>query len=122
HVDHRVNALGMLGDLVRQAALTPDVDLVDAAAVLADNVEERLQRRSNSALVESGVKDDHDFVWTHKEPITSYGLVRPRRVRGRRVACVGNRARLQERPLTREIGDYLQGAGTASASPAAHAS
>src|SRR5262245_28733751 len=103
HIDDVVDALGMLGDLVRQPALAPDVDLVDTAAVLADDVEECLQRRSYGALVESGVENDHDFVWTHKEPITSYGLVRPRSFRGRRVACVGNRPRLQEQPLICEI-------------------
>src|SRR6185437_17024326 len=96
-------ALGLLGDLVRQPALAPDVDLVDTAAVLADDVEKCLQRRSYGALVESGVENDHDFVWTHENLTTSYGLVRPRSFRGRRVTCVGNRPRLQERPLICEI-------------------
>ena len=54
HVDDRVDALGMLGDLVRQPATAPDVDLVDGSAVLADDVEERLQRRGDGALVEVG--------------------------------------------------------------------
>ena len=63
----------MLGDLVGEPATAPDVDLVDTAAVLADDVQERLQGRSYGALVKSGVKDDHDFVWTHGNLITSYG-------------------------------------------------
>ena len=45
HVDDGVDALGVLEDLVRQPALAPDVDLVDRATVLADDVQERLQRR-----------------------------------------------------------------------------
>src|ERR1700682_3427843 len=40
HIDDGVDALAVLGDLVRQSTLTPDVDLVDGAAVLADDVEE----------------------------------------------------------------------------------
>ena len=64
-----------LSDLVGKTALTPDVDLVDTSAVLADDVQERLQRRADSALVKGGVEDDHDFVWTHEDLITSYGLV-----------------------------------------------
>jgi hypothetical protein len=75
HIDDGIDALGVLGDLVSQPALAPDVDLLDGAAALADDIEERLQRRCNSALVKSGVEDDHEFVWNHKEPITSYGLV-----------------------------------------------
>src|SRR5690348_3518092 len=70
-VDDDVNALGMLGDLVSQAALAPDVDLVDGPAILADDVEERLQGRGNGAFVERGVKNDHDFVWTHGNLTTS---------------------------------------------------
>src|SRR5215212_5042707 len=75
HIDDGVDALGMLGDFVRQPALAPDIDLVDGAAVLADDVQERLQRRADGALVKGGVEDDHDFVWTHEDLITSYGLV-----------------------------------------------
>src|SRR6188472_3085285 len=43
HVDHRVNALGMLGDLVCRLLLEKKNDLVDTFAVLADDVEEGLQ-------------------------------------------------------------------------------
>src|SRR6185437_14967280 len=73
-VDHNVDAFGVLGDLVSQPALTPDVDLVYAPAVLADDIEERLQRRSNGTFVERGVKNDHDFVGTHGNLTTSSGL------------------------------------------------
>src|ERR1700761_1144474 len=45
HVDDGVDAFGVLGDLVSQPAPAPDIDLVDTPAVLADNIEERLQRR-----------------------------------------------------------------------------
>src|SRR6202012_3923593 len=73
-VDDDVDAFGVLGDLVSQSALTPDVHLVDGSAVLADDVQKRLQGRSNSAFVERGVKNDHDFVWTHGNLTTSSGL------------------------------------------------
>src|SRR5258708_4600891 len=46
HIDDGVDALAVLGDLVRQPTLTPDVDLVDAPAVLADEVQECFERRS----------------------------------------------------------------------------
>src|ERR1700733_736336 len=72
-VDNDVDAFGVLGDLVRQPTPAPDVDLVDFSAVFSDNVQERLQGRSNGALVERGVKNDHDFVWTHGN-LTSSGL------------------------------------------------
>src|ERR1700761_3232888 len=58
-VDHRVDALGMLRDLVRQPALAPDVDLVHSSAILSDDVQKGLQGRGYSALVESGVENDH---------------------------------------------------------------
>src|ERR1700742_1927557 len=73
-VDDYVDAFGVLGDLVGQPALTPDVHLVDASAVFPDNVEERLQGWSNGAFVKCGVKNDHDFVWTHGNLTTSSGL------------------------------------------------
>src|SRR6201997_5497900 len=73
-VDDDVDAFGMLGDLVGQPPLTPDVDLFYGSAVLADDVEERLQRRGYGAFVERGGKNDHDFVWTHGNLTTSSGL------------------------------------------------
>src|ERR1700746_1607055 len=73
-VDDDVDAFGVLGDLVSQPALTPDVDLVDGSAILADDVQERLQGRGHGAFVERGVKNDHDFVWTHGNLTTSSGL------------------------------------------------
>src|ERR1700736_4534822 len=102
-VDHRVDALGVLEDLVGQPAAAPDVDLVDLATIAADDVEERLQRRLHRAFVKGGVEDDHDFVWTHGNLITSYGHLRPRSIRGRRVACVGNRTRVAEDVVSCEI-------------------
>ena len=43
-VDDRVDALGLLVDLVRETATAPDVDLLDAAAALADDGEELVER------------------------------------------------------------------------------
>ena len=42
-VDHRVDTFSMLQDLVGETTLTLDIDLVDRAAVLAHNIEERIQ-------------------------------------------------------------------------------
>src|SRR5690349_12230615 len=36
-IDDGIDALGVLGDLVRQPATAPDVDLVDGTAILADD-------------------------------------------------------------------------------------
>src|SRR6202034_2889963 len=77
----------------------PDVDLVHRSAVLADDVEKGLQRRSYGALVEGGVEDDHDFVWTHGNLITSYGRVRPR-------SCPWQEGRLRRQP-TQATGRWL---------------
>src|SRR4051812_16295526 len=63
---HRVDALGVLRDLVGEAALAPHLDLLDAATIGADDVEESLQRRLHCALVEAGVEDDHQLVMTHE--------------------------------------------------------
>src|SRR5271156_5511179 len=73
-VDNDVDAFGVLQDLVSEPAPAPDVDLFDGSTVLADDVEKRLQGRSDSAFVECGVKNDHDFVWTHGNLTTSSGL------------------------------------------------
>ena len=64
-VDDGVDALGVLVDLVGQPTAAPDVDLLDGAAVVADDVEEL---SSDGATVRSsrlGVEDDHQFVVTH---------------------------------------------------------
>ena len=52
-------------DLVGETATTPDIDLLHGAAVLLDDIEEGLERGSDSALLEIGVEDDHDFVSAH---------------------------------------------------------
>src|SRR5512139_508492 len=64
-LDDGVDAFGVLVDLVGQAATSPDVDLLDRATVLDDDVVEvLLQRRRNGALFEVGVEDDHHFIGT----------------------------------------------------------
>src|SRR5699024_6189579 len=87
-LDDGVDALGLLVDLVGEAALAPDVDLVDRTALLPDHVEERVQRRRHGALVETGIEDDHYFVLTHgtSSPPVDYRY-RPRCLRGRRVVA-----------------------------------
>src|SRR3954451_20595550 len=72
-VDHRVDALLVLLDLVCHAATSPDVDGLDGAAVLADDVEVLVERGLDSALFETGVEDDHYFVGTQSSS-TSCGL------------------------------------------------
>src|SRR5215218_8437941 len=64
HVDHGVDALGLLVDVVRQAAPTPDIDLLHRAAALADDVEELVEARRDGALLEIGVEDHHELVVT----------------------------------------------------------
>src|ERR1044072_2216743 len=66
HVEHRVDALGVLLDLQRTPTLAPPLDLLHVPARSADDVEEGVQRRLDGALVESGVEDDHDLVMTHE--------------------------------------------------------
>src|SRR5579859_4862016 len=64
-VDDRVDALGLLLDLVGETALAPDVDLLDLAAVAGHDLQELVERRLDGALLEVGVEDDHDLVMTH---------------------------------------------------------
>src|SRR6476620_4464227 len=72
-VDDRVDALGLLLDLVRETTTAPGVDLLDLSVALTDDGEEVLDQRGDSALLEIGVEDDHHLVVTHVEP-TSFGL------------------------------------------------
>lgn len=72
-VDDRVDALGLLLDLVSETTTAPGVDLLDLSVALTDDGEEVLDQRGDSALLEIGVEDDHHFVVTHVEP-TSFGL------------------------------------------------
>src|SRR4051812_16055664 len=85
-VEDGVDALAALVDLEAQPALAPDLHLLHVPASGADDVEKVVQRRCDSALVETGVKDDHHFVMTHEDhspPVDS----RPRTIRGRRVVA-----------------------------------
>src|SRR3954454_13697469 len=53
-VDDRVDALGLLLDVVGQTATTPDVDLVDRAAVRLDDGQVLVERRGDGALLDLG--------------------------------------------------------------------
>src|SRR5262245_10025453 len=64
-VDDGVDALSTLLDLVGQATPAPHVDVLDAAAVLADDVEVLVERRLDRPLFETRVEDDHHFIGTH---------------------------------------------------------
>src|SRR3954454_5218962 len=59
-----VDALGVLVDLVGEPATSPDVDVLDGTAVVADHVEVRVERGPDGALFEVGVEDDHHFIGT----------------------------------------------------------
>ena len=72
-VDDRVDALGLLLDLVRETTTAPGVDLLDLAVALTDDGEEVLDQGGDTALLQIGVEDDHQLVVTHVEP-TSFGL------------------------------------------------
>lgn len=72
-IDDRVDALGLLLDLVSETTTAPGVDLLNLSVALTDDGEEVLDQRGDSALLEIGVEDDHHLVVTHVEP-TSFGL------------------------------------------------
>ena len=57
--------LDLLADLVGQPTTTPDVDLLHGATALADDPQELVERRSDGALLEIRIEDDHEFVMTH---------------------------------------------------------
>src|SRR5215212_7674303 len=61
-LDDGVDALVLLVDLVGEAALAPHVDVVDGAAVLAYDVEVRVQAGGDGAFFEIRIEDDHDFI------------------------------------------------------------
>ena len=82
-VDDGVDALGVLLDLVGEPATAPDVDVLDGAAVLADDVEVLVERRLDGALFETRVEDDHDFIGT-QSGLHLLWTRRPRSLRGRR--------------------------------------
>src|SRR3954467_9802948 len=62
--DDGVDAFGVLVDLVGETTTSPDVDVLHGPAVLADDVEVRVEGRGNGALFEVGVEDDHHFIGT----------------------------------------------------------
>src|SRR5699024_6962372 len=64
-VENDVDALFLLLDRVLKAALAPDINLVDRALFLADNVQVLVQRWGYGALILGRIDDDHDFVLTH---------------------------------------------------------
>src|SRR5436309_12863799 len=66
-IEQGVDALAVLLDLERKPALAPNVDLLDGATRRADDVEEGIQRRSDSALVQTGLEEDHYLVMTHED-------------------------------------------------------
>src|SRR3954464_625592 len=74
-VDDGVDALGLLRDLERHPATAPDVDLLDAAAVVLHDGQELVEGRSDGALLDVGVEDDHELVVTHagNPPPLDYG-------------------------------------------------
>src|ERR1041385_7192755 len=72
-VDDGVDALGLLGDLVREAPAAPHVELLYRATRGPDHVEIRVERRADGALLETWVEDHHDFVMT-QDLLTSCGL------------------------------------------------
>src|ERR1051326_5928292 len=82
-VHDRVDAFGLLLDLVGEAALAPDVGLLDLAAAVGHDLEELVERRLHGTFLEVGIEDDHYLVMAHERPASS-GLMRPRSFRGRR--------------------------------------
>src|SRR6478735_12374828 len=66
--------------------LGPHVDLVDSATVGLDDRQVLVERRSNGALLDLGVKDDHEFVLTQAHTHLLWSS-RPRSIRGRRVCA-----------------------------------
>src|SRR5215211_5173453 len=67
-VDHRVDALGLLPDFVRQPPAAPDVDVVDRPTTLGDYFQVPVERGLNRTLLGIRVEDDHDLVLTHALP------------------------------------------------------
>src|SRR3954452_20620205 len=85
-VDEGVDALGLLLDVVGEPTTTPDVDLVDSPTVGLDDRQVLVERRSNGALFDLGVKDDHEFVLTQAHTHLLWSS-RPRSIRGRRMCA-----------------------------------
>src|SRR3546814_10722042 len=81
--DDGVDAFGVLLDLVCKAATSPDVDVLDGATVVADDIEVLVEGRLNRPLFKAGVEDDHDFISAHSG-LHLLWTRRPRSLRGRR--------------------------------------
>src|SRR5690606_40378023 len=64
-VEHRVDALALLVDLVRELAAAPDVDLLDRATGFTYDPEILLEDWGDGALLGLRVQDHHDLVTTH---------------------------------------------------------
>src|SRR5690606_1060792 len=64
-VEHRVDALALLVDLVRELAAAPDVDLLDRATGFTYDPEILLEAWGDGALLGLRVQDHHDLVTTH---------------------------------------------------------
>src|SRR5690606_28499765 len=62
--DDHVDAFGVLLDLVRETTTAPDINLLDGSTVGTDDVEVLVERRLDRALFETGVEDDHHFIFT----------------------------------------------------------
>src|ERR1700754_2547366 len=56
-VDDRVDALGLLVDLVGETTTAPGVDLLDLSVGLTDHGKEALDQRGDCTLLEIGVED-----------------------------------------------------------------
>src|SRR6476620_11248260 len=93
HRDDDVDALGLLLDVVGEAATAPDVDVVDGAAVVLHDGEELVHRLVDGALFGLRVEDDHEFVLTHASNPPPLVSAVTSLSRDRRVAFVPPRAR-----------------------------
>src|SRR5436190_10280604 len=64
--DDGIDAFGLLVDLICQAPAAPYVDGLDAATVLAHQVQVLVERRLDRTLLEVWVEDDHQLVVAHE--------------------------------------------------------
>src|SRR5260221_8893927 len=99
-VDDRVDALGLLVDLVGEPPAAPNVDLVDCSPSRRDYLEELVKRWLDGALFKRGIEDDHHLVTAHDRPCL-LRTQRSRSLRDRRIyACHRN----QRRPAAYQAG------------------
>src|SRR5262245_42084093 len=69
-------ARGHVPDLVGEAALAPVIQVDHLAALTGEAGQEAVDRRLDVLLLQTGVEDHHEFVFTHAT-VTSSGLERP---------------------------------------------